>query len=931
MEIKKSFLSALLLVMNMVFVDTASALNVAQASTTVSGPDTVSGPTVALASAVFKTGKDIITREEWGADESYLFLESNDSTPDLIQLDDDFKKTYSDEIKISRTVTHDSKGRAYKWPPEYPEKITKFIIHHTDTTSDLDNPKKAIRNIYYYHAVTRGWGDIGYNYILDPDGRVYEGRYGGEGVVGGHAGPGNIGSIGISILGDYENNEVPDDAIVSLARLIAIKAKIYNIDPTGHSMFRGKDLPNVMGHEDIMSTACPGDYLYEKLPLIASMAKNMMSDDDPKFVNNYDYIDKSNIFYLRMEPETTQKVTIKLENTGKITWDDKTFLTIIRRTDQFGVVEFPDKNGIKLAKMKESSVPPGSTATFTFSLKAKSKNELVYLDFAPVINGEKKLSDYKTLPFQVNVPIYTYKLISSTLPKEATKGEEYKGTLKLKNTGNIPWQKSGNNRVYIKLNDKEVGSLVEEEVKENGMGTFNISFTNSNDYGYYKGNFQVMLGNKITLTGSELKYETIIPKEGYAGKLQGVSQNNIFTKGKSYMAWIKVTNIGTETWDSADMSLGFVNDSSIRVKKQYFLKKSVKPGETVEINVVIEPAKNAKLVKDKPFVIIPKIKGQKMTNERVSIHYSIVEETSKIYASDPDKTVVDSELSQDKGGKIRVRISFNDFPIITGTKDFYLYGGDGNKIKQLKAGDKITLSTADGKYKATIDPKSTSDASTSKYSAATPFKVTAGTDGALEITNFDRDYNEFRGSLEFRLVDSTNATINELLLEDYLKGLAEEPNSEEYEKIKAIIVAARSYAKFYMHYAEKFPGKPYNLDDDPAHSQKYFGYGYEQKASNVVEAVNDTVGQVLTYNGKLIKAPYFSSDDGKTKSAFEVWGWDAPYLVSVDDPYCKGKPLSGHGVGMSGCGAHGMAENGSTYKEILKYYYKNIEITKIWQ
>ena len=98
-----------------------------------------------------------------------------------------------------------------------------------------------------------------------------------------------------------------------------------------------------------------------------------------------------------------------------------------------------------------------------------------------------------------------------------------------------------------------------------------------------------------------------------------------------------------------------------------------------------------------------------------------------------------------------------------------------------------------------------------------------------------------------------------------------------------------------------------------------------------MEAVNDTVGQVLTYNGKLIKAPYFSSDDGKTKSAFEVWGWDEPYLVSVDDPYCKGKPLSGHVVGMSGCGAHGMAENGSTYKEILKYYYKNIEITKIWQ
>ena len=61
-----------------------------------------------------------------------------------------------------------------------------------------------------------------------------------------------------------------------------------------------------------------------------------------------------------------------------------------------------------------------------------------------------------------------------------------------------------------------------------------------------------------------------------------------------------------------------------------------------------------------------------------------------------------------------------------------------------------------------------------------------------------------------------------------------------------------------------------------------------------------------------------------------VWKWNAPYLQSVDDSYCDGKSMAGHGVGMSGCGALGMANAGKTYKEILKYYYNGIEITKLW-
>ena len=61
------------------------------------------------------------------------------------------------------------------WTPEY-RTVRKFVVHHTATSNgDLD-PAATVRAIYYYHAVTRGWGDIGYNYLIDAQGRIYEGR-----------------------------------------------------------------------------------------------------------------------------------------------------------------------------------------------------------------------------------------------------------------------------------------------------------------------------------------------------------------------------------------------------------------------------------------------------------------------------------------------------------------------------------------------------------------------------------------------------------------------------------------------------------------------------------------------------------------------------------------------------------------------------------
>ena len=173
--------------------------------------------------------------------------------------------------------------------------------------------------------------------------------------------------------------------------------------------------------------------------------------------------------------------------------------------------------------------------------------------------------------------------------------------------------------------------------------------------------------------------------------------------------------------------------------------------------------------------------------------------------------------------------------------------------------------------------------------------------------------------------------INELPLESYVKGVAEVSNSDPTEKLKTMAVIARTYALYYVRMDEKFPSMPYDLTDDPEECQKYLGYGYESRSPNMGSAVDATEGLIVTYLGKLIKTPYFNETDGtKTKSAEEVWGWTTtPYLVSVPDPLCEATAFSGHGVGLSGCGATAAAENGSTYDEIIEYYYTGVEILSI--
>ena len=127
----------------------------------------------------------------------------------------------------TRSLRFDAYGEI--WPREY-QLVEKVIVHHTVTQNNQDT-YATVRSIYYYHAVEQGWGDIGYNYLVGHDGRIFEGRVGGDNVVGGHSFQYGFGSSGISCLGTFDSVDVSASCWSSLIAIVAWTGR--NLDPQG--------------------------------------------------------------------------------------------------------------------------------------------------------------------------------------------------------------------------------------------------------------------------------------------------------------------------------------------------------------------------------------------------------------------------------------------------------------------------------------------------------------------------------------------------------------------------------------------------------------------------------------------------------------------------------------------------------------------------
>lgn len=169
--------------------------------------------------------------------------------------------------------------------------VTHLLLHHTVSGGNLDSAV-AMRAIWYYHAITRGWGDIGYNYLVDMNGLLYEGHLGGDDVIGTHAGAANAGSMALSMIGDFTSITPPEAMRNAAASLFAWKADQKGIDVYSASrpVAMSWGLPHLSGHRDVYgTTACPGDSGHPWLPWLRDEVARRIG-----FISEHIYFDELN-------------------------------------------------------------------------------------------------------------------------------------------------------------------------------------------------------------------------------------------------------------------------------------------------------------------------------------------------------------------------------------------------------------------------------------------------------------------------------------------------------------------------------------------------------------------------------------------------------------------------------------------------------------
>ncbi len=167
--------------------------------------------------------------------------------------------------------------------------VTHLIVHHTVSNNSTSDWAANVRAIWTYHTFQKDWGDIGYNYLIDPDGNIYEGHLGGDDVIGTHAAAGNRGGMGVALLGEFGSIKPSAAMIDALVELLAWKADQKNIDLWDSSAFLGLDHGNLhlIGHRDVYgTTACPGALAHHEIDEIRARVAAKIN-----FIPEYTYID----------------------------------------------------------------------------------------------------------------------------------------------------------------------------------------------------------------------------------------------------------------------------------------------------------------------------------------------------------------------------------------------------------------------------------------------------------------------------------------------------------------------------------------------------------------------------------------------------------------------------------------------------------------
>ncbi|MCB9809453.1 N-acetylmuramoyl-L-alanine amidase [Candidatus Peribacteria bacterium] len=227
-----------------------------------------------------------ITREEWGAGADPVRSRSSWATGWI------GNRFYAEESNLfpadkrpSVFLDTNELGQPLEWPIYHDTGKDIIVVHHT-VSEDIpidqgDMPAiKQVRSIWDFHTNSRGWGDIGYNFLIDKLGNIYEGRRGGSDAVGAGATGVNVRALHIALIGNFQVTTPSGPQLTSLKLLSAYLANKYSIDVDNEAVeFGGRTLPALGGHRDVAllghGTACPGEHLHDLIDSLKPQIKEL--------------------------------------------------------------------------------------------------------------------------------------------------------------------------------------------------------------------------------------------------------------------------------------------------------------------------------------------------------------------------------------------------------------------------------------------------------------------------------------------------------------------------------------------------------------------------------------------------------------------------------------------------------------------------------
>jgi len=559
---------------------------------------------------------DIVTREEWGADESIM-----------------------------------------DWDQEYAP-VEQIIVHHTAGGNNAPvDPAAVIRGIYYFHAVEKEWGDIGYNYIIDQHGRIYEGRKGGLGVVGAHASGNNYGSVGIAIIGDYSNDSPSSNALKGLIELVEYISYQTDLDLSGSHDFNNNYIPVVAGHRDVNPTECPGDVLYSMLSDVQDAAANGMADLPQKELKAR--VIEQSADEINLSTGEINTVSVKFENSGSAVWmANKNNLKVVP------VGPYPRNSGFKSSSWESSqnvgpvssrSVMPGEEVVFNLELKGLAEDGnfvekfallgnngiLDNTTFSLVINNQQKDvtendENKPVQPEESKPPVEADEVLSDASAYQAAwsgqsdnvvlyPGEEKSVWIDLKNTGEATWYRDGANPIRLGTDrDQDHASLMfvsdsgwlannriqleDWQVKPGEVGRFKFTVQGGGSSGTIREYYRPVVEGLKWLDDLGIYIEVTTKEADYGASWVDQSENSLVLKtGKKARVWVELENTGDVVWrKDGNNPVRLGTDRSLdRVSSFYsqgywpsenraaeMKKNMVYPGDSVRFEVVLAAPDN---------------------------------------------------------------------------------------------------------------------------------------------------------------------------------------------------------------------------------------------------------------------------------------------------------------------------------------------------